>query len=97
MCTSPITVKHSYKGNFSTRYDVVPCGKCAECRAKAQSEFAALSVLEAESAGSIGFLTLTYSDVSLPLLVSSVREFEIAGERTIEVSNIEFSTSYASR
>lgn len=60
----------SYKGNFSKKTITVPCGKCAECRAKLQSEFAALSCLEAEDAGSIGFLTLTYDNDHLPLVVS---------------------------
>lgn len=88
MCTSPITVKHTYKGNSSIRFDVVPCGKCSECRAKAQSEFAALSVLEAESAGSIGFLTLTYNNDSLPIALSTRFESEPALITAIERGSV---------
>lgn len=58
----------------------MPCGKCAECRAKSQSEFAALSVLEAESAGSIGFITLTYDNDNLPIALS---ESDLDGQRII--------------
>lgn len=71
MCTNPKTRLLIYRGNFSTKTDTVPCGKCAECRAKLQSEFAALSCLEAKSAGSIGFITLTYNNDSLPFALSS--------------------------
>ena len=70
MCTSPVSVTRNFKDG-SSRVDVVPCGKCPECRAKAQSEFAALSVREAESAGKIGFITLTYNDKFLPLWLRS--------------------------
>lgn len=70
MCTNPIQRTITYRGNFSKKTIEVPCGKCAECRAKKQSEFAALSVLEAESAGSIGFITLTYDNASLPVVIS---------------------------
>lgn len=72
MCTHPIQRTFTYRGNFSKKTIVVPCGKCAECRAKLQSEFAALSVLEAESAGSIGFITLTYDQSNLPVMVSNL-------------------------
>lgn len=65
----------TYRGNFSKKIIEVPCGKCAECRAKKQSEFAALSVLEAESAGSIAFITLTYNNDSVPVQNSFYREF----------------------
>lgn len=77
MCTNPIERMITYKGNFSKKIITVPCGKCDECRAKAQSEFAALSCLEAESAGSIGFITLTYNDDNVPLQNSYVREFVV--------------------
>lgn len=76
MCTSPITVKNTYKGNFSTKFYTVPCGKCSECRAKQQSEFAALSVLEAEASGSLAFFTLTYNDENIPIAYS--RRFKLS-------------------
>lgn len=66
MCTSPIQLeKKLVDGSF--RVYTVPCGKCPECRAKYQSEYAALSVLEANKAGSIAFLTFTYNNTWLPV------------------------------
>lgn len=88
MCTNPKTVRHMYRGSSLIRYDVIPCGQCAECRAKAQSEFAALSVLEAESAGSIGFLTLTYNNDSLPFALSTRFENEPAVITAIERGSV---------
>lgn len=75
MCTNPVQRTITYKGNFSRKTVTVPCGKCAECRAKLQSEFAALSCLEAKSAGSIGFITLTYRNTELPIMMSNVYEY----------------------
>lgn len=85
MCINPVQRTISYKGNFSRKTITVPCGKCAECRAKLQSEFAALSCLEAESAGSIGFLTLTYDNDHLPFWLTSWREFEFDGKIITEL------------
>lgn len=68
MCTNPRQLeKRSVDG--SSRIYLVPCGKCAECRAKYQSEYAALSVLEANQAGSIAFITFTYNNDSLPVWI----------------------------
>lgn len=75
MCTNPKQHTISYKGNFSKKIVTVPCGKCAECRAKLQSEFAALSCLEAERAGNIGFITLTYDNEHLPMANSWVKTY----------------------
>lgn len=97
MCTNPVQRSITYKGNFSRRTIVVPCGKCAECRAKLQSEFAALSCLEAESAGSIGFLTLTYNNDSLPLSESAVylHTDVDSGESFEEVVHLGFSRGFS--
>lgn len=75
MCINPVQRTITYKGNFSKKTVTVPCGKCDECRAKLQSEFAALSCLEAQSAGSIGFITLTYNNDSVPVQNTFYREF----------------------
>lgn len=66
MCTSPRQLEKKF-ADGSSRVYLVPCGKCPECRAKYQSEYAALSVLEANSAGSLAFITFTYNDESLPV------------------------------
>lgn len=92
MCTNPIQRTITYKGNFSRKTIVVPCGKCAECRAKLQSEFAALSCLEARSAGSIGFITLTYNNDSVPVQNSYYREFSSIDSdgKTVSCSEVIF-------
>lgn len=72
MCTRPIQLeKKLADGSFRTY--TVPCGKCPECRSKYQSEYAALSVLEANKAGSLAFITLTYNDEHLPMQNTYVR------------------------
>lgn len=48
---------------------LVPCGKCADCLSKRQSDLAARCAAEARKRGSMGFLTLTYSDNFLPIAV----------------------------
>lgn len=66
MCTHPIQLKKTFPtGKTITR--IVPCGRCSECRSALQSEVAALSVLEANSASSVHFYTLTYNNESLPV------------------------------
>lgn len=65
MCTRPITLTRLSKHGTSSQY-TVPCGKCAECRAKYQSEFAAQCVLAAKQAGSMWFYTLTYRNDCVP-------------------------------
>lgn len=84
MCTHPITVSRTRKDG-STLTETFPCGKCAECRAKDQSSFAALSCLEAESAGSIGFLTLTYDNAHLPVLVTRHNRGEVIMSEFFEI------------
>ena len=68
MCTSPIQLEKKFADGSSKVY-TVPCGKCPECRAKYQSEYAALSVLEANKAGSLAFITFTYDNRNLPVWV----------------------------
>lgn len=79
MCTNPIQFSRTYP-LIGTKTYTVPCGKCAECRSKYQSEFAALSHLEAERCGSLSFYTLTYEDKKLPIAVSS---FDLDGPHLV--------------
>lgn len=71
MCTRPITITKTYP-LIGTKSYTVPCGKCPDCRAKYQSEFAALSLLEAQDAGTLSFYTFTYNDDSLPFAITTV-------------------------
>lgn len=98
MCTSPIQLEKKFVDGSSKVY-TVPCGKCPECRAKYQSEYAALSVLEANKSGSLAFITFTYDNWNLPVWV--VRDtsgalscvgFKRACE--LDVSRVEFWSEY---
>lgn len=89
MCTNPIELKRTDKVSCSTKVYTVPCGKCAECRAKVQSEFAALSCLEAKSSGSIGFITLTYNNESVPVQNSYFREYSLVDSDGNKVASFE--------
>ena len=65
MCTNPIVINRRF--GTKTRQDLVPCGKCHECLLQKQSQFAALSAIQAQNSDSVYFLTLTYDNVHVPL------------------------------
>lgn len=67
MCISPIQLKKK-KSDGSFSVFTVPCGKCDECRSKAQSAFALECVLEARAASSMYFVTLTYDNDHVPIM-----------------------------
>lgn len=67
MCTAPISVRKFNPATRSVRTIIVPCGKCSECRAAYQSEFAALCALEANKRNSLDFFTFTYNNDWLPV------------------------------
>lgn len=46
---------------------LVPCGKCAQCLRKRQSDLSARCALEARKRGSMCFVTLTYSNDTIPV------------------------------
>ena len=69
MCTNPLVVRRSYP-SIGTREYVVPCGKCADCVKKKQSEFAALSFHQGLQSGSVHFFTFTYRPETLPIAIS---------------------------
>lgn len=66
MCTSPIEITRRLPSG-SVRSYTVPCGKCEECRASYQSEFAARCAVEASARGSLHFITFTYNNSWLPV------------------------------
>lgn len=71
MCTSPITITRNYP-LIGTRQYVVPCGKCADCVRKKQSEFNALSLHQALVSGSLYMFTFTYNQYSVPVAISEL-------------------------
>lgn len=50
----------------------MPCGKCADCTRKKQSEFAALSIHQGLVSGSLYMFTLTYANEHIPVALSEV-------------------------
>lgn len=81
MCVNPQTIRQK-----NGEYILVPCGKCVECMQDKQNEIAVLSVIEAEKCGSMEFITLTYSNDTIPMYFSicntdrDTGEFEIYGD-----------------
>lgn len=69
MCTNPITITRNYP-LIGVKSFQVPCGKCAECVRKKQSEFAALSLHQSLTSGSLYFFTLTYDNDRIPVALS---------------------------
>lgn len=89
MCTSPIQISRRNPLTGQTRVDVVPCGKCEECRSFKRQEFAALSIHQAMVSGSLYFFTLTYNDAHLPVAFhdrQNLLGFESVSCREIPVS-----------
>lgn len=93
MCTNPRQRTLKYRDG-SSRTITFPCGRCEECRSKKQSEFAALSLFEAMSAGSLAFFTLTYDDGNLPLMANKVDKGEIVHQHIVDYRCPDFSHDY---
>lgn len=68
MCTRPLSIlrQDTVKGKY---FDIVPCGKCPECLQRKQGDFACLATLEAKAAKSVHFLTFTYANSEVPIMV----------------------------
>lgn len=67
----------------------VPCGKCIECLRARQSDLAARCVREADRAGSMAFVTLTYDEQNVPLSAYPILVSEDSGE-VVELGNRSF-------
>lgn len=80
MCTNPVKVIRKDACSNSVRTYYVPCGKCADCVKKKQSEFAALSLHQGLKSGSLHFFTFTYRNDTIPVAIS---EHTMDGPRLI--------------
>lgn len=73
MCTNPRTLRYPasvndrLRGVFTDGETQVPCGKCAECMKKKQNSIRFRVMHEAQKAGKMDFLTLTYNNDTLPI------------------------------
>lgn len=77
MCLSPIKIKNPKKDfvlGMDSRYLVVPCGNCPECRMHKQDDWYVRSYFEykrtLELGGYVQAITLTYNETSLPRCTS---------------------------
>lgn len=66
MCSTPITLKRTYRTIKGELTNVVPCGKCLLCLRRRQSAWSFRLYEEMKVSESACFLTLTYTDLSLP-------------------------------
>lgn len=76
MCVNPQIIKHP----VTKKEILVPCGRCVECMKDKQNDVAVMCVREAEKRGSFEFVTLTYSNESIPMY------FSIRGEDLDELT-----------
>ena len=74
MCINPMSVKHG------DDWILVPCGKCIECKKDRQNETAILCCREAEKRGSFEFVTLTYSNDTIPMYYTVTEIDDETGE-----------------
>lgn len=70
MCTRPIQIDRVNPVTNSVDSYTVPCGKCDECLLQKQREFACLAVLESQLSSSVHLVTLTYSNRTVPIMVT---------------------------
>lgn len=86
MCTNPRTIMvkaSAYDircGSGPYKTVTVPCGKCFECLSVRQNKLALRCAKAAEEAGSLQFLTLTYSEEKVPIAQSLWRVETATGE-----------------
>ncbi len=66
MCVNPIALTRELAGRKYTQF--VPCGKCEECIKDKQNEYVIRTVEEAHKKGNPWFITLTYSEDTVPFL-----------------------------
>ena len=65
MCLSPISVTREIAGRKDTQ--VVPCGKCVQCKINDQNEYVQRCLNAASDYGNVWFVTLTYNNDSVPV------------------------------
>lgn len=88
MCVSPISLTRECCGKKYQAF--VPCGVCPECIKDKQNEYVIRSVEEAMKTGNVWFITLTYSNDTVP--VKFDEDCEIIDEETGEVTYEEYLT-----
>ena len=64
MCLNPISITREIAGRKYTQ--VVPCGKCIQCKTKDQGEYAQRCINAANEDGQVWFITLTYNNDHVP-------------------------------
>lgn len=74
MCLSPITLTRMVAGRPHTQ--VVPCGRCVECKKAQQNEFVYKCVESAKQYGNVWFITLTYNNDSVPVTFDEEGEID---------------------
>lgn len=70
MCTSPLSLYRPNRITNGYRLDVVPCGKCSECRAFKRAEIASKAVIESSRRSNLWLLTFTFCNDCVPLAVT---------------------------
>lgn len=70
-CCNPITIKVSPKLYGRTRYQQVPCGNCYLCIKSYQNSWSVRLFYEMKRWSVVSFVTLTYKDSKIPLVVTS--------------------------
>ena len=89
MCLNPISVPVRECGRIVS-YNVVPCGKCAECVDRRQKDMMQVFLGVANRSSSIVFATFTYNDEHLPFLWSLFdHETEQALYQSFDLSFVE--------
>lgn len=92
MCTSPITIKvNNIDGVRSIQ---VPCGKCCECLKTKQNDYMLRIYEELMQVSKSCFLTLTYSNSSVPCLVRDGKKYFTVWKQDVKDWIKRFRTNY---
>lgn len=92
MCVSPITIKvQDYRGNRTIQ---VPCGKCVECLKTKQNDYLVRIHEEMVKAGKSCFVTLTYSNDTVPYIERDGKRFNVVWKDDVKDWIKRFRTNY---
>lgn len=92
MCVSPLTIKVcDYRGNRTIQ---VPCGKCYECLKTKQNDYMVRICEEMMQVPKSCFVTLTYSNDTVPYLVRDGKRFLTVWKDDVKSWIKRFRTNY---
>ena len=95
MCLNPISVTREIAGRKYTQ--VVPCGKCIQCKTIDQNEYVQRCMNAADDNGQVWFITLTYNNKNVPVnyqLKNPSELFDADGELIEDIDGVDYNYDF---